>query len=309
MIGARCYNLSHLINLKKRVDAMSQKTSYVSREVALESFLIVSRYFFHTEHLHYGYWNPELEVDFHNLPLAQKNYCDFLFSRIPEKVNSILDVGCGIGTMAKDLIDRGYSVDCVSPSEELTVHARHRIGGEGHVFECRFEDIKTENCYDMMLFSESFQYVNPNLALLNSLKLLNPNGYLLICDSFRKNEAGKKGNLRGGCRLDKFYNLISTYQLKMVKDIDITAETAPNLDLANDFLQNFAHPIWDILLKLLVNKYPITSKLILRKYRQKLDKINKRYFSGERTSIDFTGHNSYRFILCQKQDSTNQLYH
>lgn len=272
-----------------------------SREIALESLLAIAKYFFKTEHLHYGYWPSDLEVDFRNLPEAQQNYCDFLIAQIPANVKTILDVGCGIGTLALELRKRGYQVDCVSPSEVLTAQSRSRLGEESHIFECFFEDLQTEKRYDLMLFSESFQYIDLDVAFDNSIKFLNDKGFILICDFFRKSGVEGKGNLRGGHKLEEFHDLISKKSLTQIKDIDITDNTAPNLDLAGDFLVNAGLPIWNVIFKLLERKFPFISKLVVRKYHKKIEKIHNRYFSGERSATNFSTYKSYRLFLYQRQ--------
>ena len=63
-----------------------------SREVGLEIAVIVGKYLLNLEHLHYGYWTGDLEVNIANLHKTQENYIDFLFSQIPESVETILDI-------------------------------------------------------------------------------------------------------------------------------------------------------------------------------------------------------------------------
>ena len=240
-----------------------------SREIGLEIAFIFSRYFLKTEHLHYGYWTSDLNIDLFNLPQAQENYSTFIISHIPEEVKTILDVGCGIGRFALKLINMGYKVDCVSPSSVFTEHARNLLGNKSHIFECCYEKLQTENRYDMVLFSESFQYVNLEKALQNSFKFLKKGGYLLICDFFRTDAKGESA-LGGGHKLVKFYDLISPYPLKPIKDIDITSETAPNLDIVDDLLTNVGHPIWNLAIHFLNNKYRFIFKFLQWKYRERI---------------------------------------
>ena len=200
------------------------------REIGLEIALIFGKHFLKTEHLHYGYWPSDLETDLQNLPQAQKNHSNFIISHIPEGTRTILDVGSGAGCFTLKLINMGYQVDCVSPCSILTKHVSNQVGNNVTIFECTYEQLQTENRYDMVLFSESFQYINLEKALQNSVKFLNDGGYLLICDFFRTEAVGKN-SLGGGHKLVKFYDLISQYPFIPVKNIDITKETAPNLFL------------------------------------------------------------------------------
>ena len=67
------------------------------------------------------------------------------------------------------LIENGYLVDCVSPSSNLSKHVRNRLGNRSVIFETRFEDLETEKCYDLILCSESFQYLLLEKAISNDL--------------------------------------------------------------------------------------------------------------------------------------------
>jgi len=129
------------------------------KEVGLDIGLAFARHFYKTDYLHYGYWPEALSVDPANVLEAQENYANLLLKHIPDGVNSILDVGCGSGKFSEKLLDAGYSVDCVSPSPNLTKHVRERLGERVEIFECRYEDLKTKKYYDLILCSESFQYL------------------------------------------------------------------------------------------------------------------------------------------------------
>ena len=279
---------------------MKNKKKLDSKEIGLDIGLMLGKYFFRTEHLHYGYWTNDLKLDIHNLPEAQENYSDFVISHIPEGAKNLLDVGSGVGKFALKLINMGYNVDCVSPSPLLTKHTQDILGDKSHIYESNYENLNIDSRYDVILFCESFQYINLVKALENSLKFLNNNGYLLICDFF-KTDAKGKSVMGGGHRLTKFYDLISRYPFELVKDIDITKETALNLKLVNDFLTNVGLPIVNLCSNFLSTNYPLLTKLIQWKYRKKIKKIKRKYFSGERNAENFQIYKSYRLFLYRKQ--------
>lgn len=277
----------------------------VSREIGLQIGAICSRYFLKSEHLHYGYWTNDLEVDITNLSIAQENYAKFLISHIPDGVEKILDVGCGTGQIAKMLVDIGYQVDCVSPSSYLSEQARQLLGNTGLIFECLYEQLETENRYDLILFSESFQYINPEDAIKQTFGLLNEGGYVLICDIFKKDIPGKSP-LSGGHPLRRFYGIVSEYPLEMVEDLDITEQTAPTLDIVNDMLNKVAKPSIDLAQQLLDDRYPAMSKFLKFLYRKKIDKINKKYFNKAKTGENFKKFKSYRLLLYRKAEVTSE---
>ena len=109
-----------------------------------------------------------------------------------------------------------------------------------------------------------------------------------------------KSVLGGGHELIRFYDKISQYPFNKIKDINITKETAPNLKIVNDFLLNVGLPIWNLLIHYLNTNYPFVSKFLQWKYKKKIGKITRKYFSGARNADNFTNFKSYRLLLYKK---------
>jgi len=275
-----------------------------SREIGLEIATICGRYFLKLQHLHYGYWSDDLDVDIANLRIAQENYAQFLISHIPDAIARILDVGCGTGQVASDLVRMGYGVDCVSPSSYLSRQARELLSKTSRVFECYYEELHTENRYDLILFAESFQYINPEKGIEKTLELLRRGGYMLICDVFRKDVPGQSP-LSGGHPLTRLQRIVAESPLELVKDVDITPQTAPSIDIENDVLQEVVKPTVDLIQQLLDSKYPVMSKLLRFLYGKKMDKMNKKYFRGLKTSENFKKWKTYRLLLYRRIDSAD----
>jgi SAM-dependent methyltransferase len=278
---------------------MTREAKKSSRELGLEVAAICGEHFFRIKHLHYGYWTDGLEPSMSNLRKAQENYTNFLVSHIPDRVGTILDVGCGGGHLAKELVDRGYSVDCVSPSHFLSERAHAVLGQGSHIFECPYEQLETENRYDLVLFSESFQYIRLENALEKSMSVTNDNGYLLICDVFGTAEAGN-GALGGGHKLAKFYDRMSHYAFLLVEDVDITEQTSANLDILDDALKKVVQPVLESSMGFLGGRYPLTVKFLRWKYRKKINEVCEKYFNGQRRSEDFKKFKTYRLFLYEK---------
>jgi len=281
---------------------MKKDKKTVSREIGVEIAAICGKHFLKLEHLHYGYWTKDLEVDLANLHTAQENYANFLLSHISHRIKTILDVGCGRGQIAKKLIEAGYKVDCLSPSSLLAEQTRGLLGNGSNVFECYYEQLQTETRYDLVLFSESFQYINPEQAIKKTLGLLNSDGYMLICDVFKADTKGENP-LPGGHPLTRFYYIVSGYPFGLIKDLDITEETAPNIDIEDQIFNQVVQPVMSRLEQLLNNRYPVVSKLLKWKYKKKIDKLNAKYFSGQRTGENFKKFKSYRLLLYKKINS------
>jgi len=278
---------------------MSRRKGKSSRELGLELGAICGKHFFKLENLHYGYWTLDLSIDLANLHKAQEQYTDFLTSHIPHEVKTILDVGCGTGHIAQRLMDAGYNVDCVSPSHFLSEQVHALLGDRAHLFECMFEQLKTDRKYDLILFSESFQYVGMGKALENITDLLNAGGCLLICDFF-KVENGEKSVMSGGHKLQKFHDLIAHYPFELVKDIDITPQTAPNLDLFDTAMKKVAAPALEASFDYLNGRYKLIARLLRWKYKKQIERVYAKYFNGKRSAEDFRKCRTYRFLLYKK---------
>ena len=275
---------------------MGKQDKVDSREVGLEIGLLMSRFFQNCDDLHYGYWPNGLEVQFSNMGQAQANHSELIISNIPEGTRSILDVGAGAGSLAEKLLKKDYAVDCVSPSTFLSDKLEEKLGGNFTLYRSKFEDLETDKKYDLILFSESFQYIDMNKALDKSLGLMNEDGHLLICDFF-KTDAEGKNPLQAGHKFSKYQQIIKEYPLEQVTEIDITTETAPTIQILDDFLTNLAQPVSELCSKYLHANYPRLMKILNWKLGKKFDKIEDRYFKGQMNVEAYMKYETYRLFL------------
>jgi len=272
---------------------------YDSKVVGLDAGLLIGKFFLNTEELHYGYWPDDKTATAQNFAGAQARHSQLIIDHIPDGVKRILDVGSGSGSLAQKLINLGYKVDCVVPSEFLAEKIEDKLGKNSIVHVCKFEDMEVSQSYDLVFFSESFQYVQMAQSIDKIVSILPKNGHLLICDVFHKNVTGVSP-MRGGHRLDLFENQISKSSLKQITNLDITAETAPTYDFLNQLLNEVVIPISDISGNYLNSNYPKLSKLLKWKYRKKLDKITQVWSSGKLTGENFIKFKSYRLLIYKK---------
>jgi len=269
-----------------------------SREVGLELGLRVYKFFLKSEYLHYGYFKDGLEADIANLKKAQENYAGLIFSHIPEGTKTILDVGCGSGKTAEQLVAKGYQVDCVSPGHILTAYAKDLLGDKAGFFECKFEDIVTDKKYDMVLFSESFQYIPMDKTIPGALKLLNPGGYIIASDFFHT-DPEDLSKLGGGHDYQKWLKYKESFPIKTLAEKDITAETSYTIDLVNQLNAEVIKPVWTSAWSLGEDRFPLIIKLIRRIYRKKLQKLEDKHFTGKRNGELFRKYKKYMFYLFQ----------
>ena len=267
-----------------------------SREVGLEIGLLMNRFFQNCDDLHYGYWPNGLEVQFSNMGQAQANHSELIISNIPDGIKSILDVGAGAGSLAEKLLKKDYSVDCVSPSRFLSERLEEKLNGKFTLYRSKFEDLETDEKYDLILFSESFQYIDMNKALDKSLNLMSENGHLLICDFF-KTDAEGKNPLQAGHKFSVYQQIIKDYPLEQLTEIDITADTAPTIQLLDDFLTNLALPVSELCSKYLRGNHPRLMKILNWKLGKSIDKIESRYFKGQMNVEAYLKYETYRLFL------------
>ena len=273
---------------------MGKKIS--SKEVGLEVGLVLSKFFFKTEHLHFGFWPDELEVSIDNLKKSQDYHSEKIINSIPKKVKTILDVGSGSGGLAEKMVEKGYNVECVSPSHFLSDAIESKLSKKVNVHRSTFENLEIETKYDLVLFSESFQYVNINKSFKKIPSLLNKNGKLLICDFFRQPGTGTKP-LGGGHDWKVFQDNLSDFSFTNILDVDITRETARTYDLINKIINDVALPVRDLSSNYLSSQYPIGMKLLKWYFEKKINRINRIYFKGNMKGEMFNKLKTYRILL------------
>lgn len=281
---------------------MTKKVKVDSKEVGLIAGLNVLNFFLGTKDLHYGLWGDDLEVKVQNIPEAQKRYSEFLISHFPDEVKTILDVGCGAGGVATELFNRGYQVQGVSPSPLLSEAAQNQAGKDFKIHHGRFEDVNfsADEKFDLVMFSESFQYITLNMVLDKAQTLLRPGGYIVICDFF-KTDAKGKSVIGGGHPFDAFQQVLNKSELTVLKEKNITKETAPNLDLVDQMGRELILPTMELVSYTFKNNRPWLAKIFSWKFRKKLDKLHYKYLSGERNAASFSKYKIYKFYLLQKQ--------
>ncbi len=266
------------------------------RELGLEAGYRLLKFLLKSEHLHYGLFEPDIPVDLWNLKVAQERYLQRLVELIPAGTRTILDVGCGSGKTAEHLIEKGYAVDCVSPGAGLTMIAVERLGTRATIYRGRYETLSIPKRYDLILFSESFQYIPLQIGIAKSVSLLNPAGHILICDFFSDPSKGKSP-IGGGHKFPIWSATYPRYPIDLVIDRDITAETAPSHDIAEAFVREVGRPLWENAVVAASLHWPRLTRLARWTFRKSIDKLERRRLSSERNGATFRHFKIYKTYL------------
>lgn len=274
-----------------------------------EAGLVLAQQLLGIEDLHYGLWDDDLDLALTNLPEAQQRYSDQIIACLPapgEDVR-ILDIGSGTGHLIEQCLDKGYRIDGVSPSEDLSNLIQKRIGDREHcdtrLFRCLFENFPADDNihkYDAAYFSESFQYIPMDQAFAILQKILKPGGKIVICDFFNRSDAdmSAKGahTFGGGHDFNRFQEILKQVPFTVERDIDITTKVSRNIALLNDILMNRLGPSLQTLGTFLASRYPKTYWLVTRPFRKRFAKLKIKYFSGLRSQETFERFKTYHLI-------------
>jgi predicted TPR repeat methyltransferase len=107
-----------------------------------------------------------------------------LWSADPQGVRSVLDLCCGTGLLAGELIARGYRVEGVDASDAMLAVARERLGQDAALSRMTLPDLTVEGVFDAAVCTfDGLNYLTPDelrLTTLATAARLRPGGWLVF---------------------------------------------------------------------------------------------------------------------------------
>lgn len=174
--------------------------------------------------LHYGLFEHAGEP----IAVAQQRASDKLWALLPPPCR-VLDVGVGLGTTLERLIGAGYAAHGISPDARQVAAVAARLPG-ARVEVARLEDLGADRGpWDLMLFQESAQYIEP-LALFEAAQrlLAREHATIVVMDEFaleRRSDEDRRLHL-----LSDFVALAQRCGWRLVCDEDLSAAARITVD-------------------------------------------------------------------------------
>ena len=259
-----------------------------------------------SDYLHYGFWGEPNSVEIESITLqeiknAQDRYIEHLASFIPNEVNSILDVGCGIGGNAEYLINQGYVVETLSPDDFQKSTIAEKFNNQMTFHHCKFEKFQPEKQYDLILESESACYIKINKGFEKARETLRTGGYLLASDYFvHYRDDSKNSHLRSSHDMEKYLSSAKAHGFELIREYDQTDNTMPTLDYGKYFIERFINPTIEYSVHSAKKNYPKIAALIGKLVAPKLEAKKNQLDLLDSTL--FRKYRKYMIYLFQKQN-------
>lgn len=204
-------------------------------------------------YLHYGlFTHPDERIG-----SAQERSTQLLLARLPPPPARLLDVGAGLGTTLRRLVDLGYDAVGITPDEKQIA-----MIGDAPVRSIRFEDYPAgegrrqsaegrststdsppsalcplPSAFDAIFFQESSQYIDSN-ALFARAHALTP--HVIVLDEFSLRPIDIPGALHS---FEGFLAAAARHGFRLIEEVDLSAQAAPTVDYFNLRLEGFREPL------------------------------------------------------------------
>lgn len=252
---------------------------------------------FKLEALHFGLFEPEDKPTIENLRKAQQRYTERLLHLIPKKTQRILDAGCGTGATAVQLVAAGYQVECCNPDAYQAQVFREQRGQDLTLHQVKFQELKSSQPYDLIMFSESAQYIPADQLFAAAKNNLKPDGHILVSDYFRKSP----GEYYKTCHvLTDFLGEAEKAGFIVKSSDDITRAVLPTLVVGHEVYRGYILPVLEIVAGLIEQKAPLLKKVAQTVFRKKVKKLKWYLYEKTEQKLDtqrFEKEVAYNMIL------------
>lgn len=179
----------------------------------------------HADSLHYGLF----ERDGESVADAQRRASERLWAQLPPPPRRVLDVGVGLGTTLARLREAGYDARGITPDARQAAAVAARWPHAG-VDVTRLEDLPAAaEPFELMLFQESAQYIEPLAIFDAAARLLAPRATIVVMDEFALRR--RDDDDRGLHLLPDFLALARRSGWTLAHDEDVTAAARGTLDV------------------------------------------------------------------------------
>lgn len=259
------------------------------------------------DRLHYGLFENSDTRNIDGLIRAQLRYEEFLTEEInllyPGSSDThILDVGCGTGAMSETLYQKSYKVEGLSPDLYQKELFEKRIPVPFHL--ARYQNFSSDKMYDLILMSESAQYIPLKKLFAKTNELIKDQGYLMICDYFVMDHAEGKMS-KSGHRLSAFLEEAHKNNFQIVKEEDITEAILPTLDTAKIFTEKYVLPTIDIAQEKFLERRPFIFKTLRWFFRKNIAKAQENMILID--STEFRKNKKYMFFVFKRETGNNNF--
>lgn len=233
-------------------------------DVGVETELQLYHDMLGSDFLHAGYFrqipeDPEA-ISIHDVKQAMQAYADLVLDRITPGLR-VLDVGCGLGGLLRQMRDRGLDCTGLTPSAAHADYIRRR-NPDIPVIVGTFEQCDLapyRHAFDLVTSTESFHNVPLDAGLRNMREVLKPDGRWISVDYFRLHE---KTYNRSGHLLSAYQEAIAHHGFRVTEEVDISLNTLPTLAFANVLATKVGVPLLEFGLARYFRKHPALEYLL-----------------------------------------------
>ncbi len=186
------------------------------------------------ELLHFGVFDTEAELG-DGYPAAQQRAQLRLLTLLLPPPARVLEIGCGSGTLARDLAAQGYEVTAITEIEEEWRSACALPGQTAHCERVSLREFADGRLFDIVLLQQSSQYLDPLLLFSRAAALLGEGGQLLLADEFLLDDSRMAPEPRP--LLSNFLQLAERCGFRVARQRELGRQVAPGLQLFAGLLQ------------------------------------------------------------------------